>query len=677
MASHPRLRQDLSAGQLCYLLEYAPLQKPSSAVLPSHPPPEPIKAPSPPAAVYPKIEQGDDGRPLYFEDLSLAALRDQAHSPLVQYEYVAVDCEGQETENLGYADENGITHIGLAYMPSSVPPPLTVEERAGQAQAAVLHHISSHDWRRLESVDLDDMVATYGIQAASTRLSDRESSVVREQFRYGRQVHEVAAIDLHKHLNQEVERLVSAGNAWCKRATQNQDALQPTEKFQSGPQEPAGSQCTNSPLGAHISAGKKEQKWSPSLAPSQQLTQRSAPTMRLFLASMQCNMELRMLQQHRIQATFFGKNWAGSEGEKQLKRLEERHRSSLGVHPPQPPAPVPVNKLPEPVSAPADSALDRKTKTRLPPPGKIKRRILVVWDVAGERRALDRLAPGLLKQFHGWVDLQQVATPVLRAACGKMRGHSEARMSLRDAMQAVGFKPGFSLQTGRHEKSVPHDPGMDAVRVLGMLARLVAFPAQDLSRMLHEVHVAQSCKFSAHMPPLKLKKSLYPCLVTIFAAKMKKKAQLFPQSLYTRDDLFQLLQQAGLGEPQLLAMAHMNDADTNAMHSPRVCIYYDTLQRLNAAVAALHGAEIRGVVLGAKLCWNPNTAWHCAYSQVPLAPMPRNEKNDDDDGGGGDDSNNNRRKKEEGAEKSEEMTDGCGQGVGEGPKGLGLASRRE
>ncbi|CAK7242862.1 MAG: hypothetical protein STHCBS139747_004365 [Sporothrix thermara] len=183
-----------------------------------------------PAVAHVQINLGDDGRPLYFEDLSamklppaasefgdmpdkripdFATLRAQASSPLVQYEYVAVDCEGQEADDCPFIDEKGITHIGLAYMPSSVPPPLAVESRDEQGKTTGLQHVPSDDKRRLEGMDLDDIVATYGVQAASTRLRDRVSSVVREQFRYGKKDQQVTAQELSVHLSMEVERLDS------------------------------------------------------------------------------------------------------------------------------------------------------------------------------------------------------------------------------------------------------------------------------------------------------------------------------------------------------------------------------------------------------------------------------------------------------------------------------------
>ncbi|CAK7215014.1 hypothetical protein SBRCBS47491_002345 [Sporothrix bragantina] len=594
--------------------------------------------PSSPVKTYIKVEQGDDGKSLCFEDLeatkppparqetgampdkrvaNLATLRDQAHSPSVQYEYVAVDCEGREDDDNVYINKTGITHIGLAYMPSSIPPPLTVKDRDEQGKLMGLYQISSHDCRRLQSLDLDDIVATYGVQASSTRLTDRESQVVREQFRYGREVREVATKDLPEHLDLEVERLVSAGQAWTKQVNEPQ-----TELPMKAPPEPSDNQCIDSVLGPHRFVGK----WSPSIPSYKQLTQRGAPTMRPYLASMQRNIEQRMIQQHRIQATFFNKNWAGSEGEIELKRLEEKHRPTPNVPPSISPRPNRILRLPalKPVPNPP---LDRKTPSRhrAPVPGKITRRILVVWDVAGERRALDKLAPGFLKHFHGWVDLQQVATPVLRAASGQMLGHNDVRMSMRNAMLAVGFKPGFSLQAGPHQKFKPHDPGMDAVRTLGMLARLVAYPTPDMSRMLQEVHVAQYSNFHADMPALRLQRSLYPCLMAIYVTTMEEEAQPFPESLQTNNALSQLLRQRGVGEPQLLTMGYVNKFAE--FSSPEVCVYYDTLEKLNAAVNALNGATVNGCVLKAELFWNPNKAWHCAYSQVP-ADMYKEEEED-------------------------------------------------
>ncbi|CAK7242863.1 MAG: hypothetical protein STHCBS139747_004366 [Sporothrix thermara] len=260
------------------------------------------------------------------------------------------------------------------------------------------------------------------------------------------------------------------------------------------------------------------------------------------------------------------------------------------------------------------------SKYRSPNPARIIRRFLVVWNVSGERRALDKLAPEFLKQFHGWVDLQQVATPVLRVACGRMLGLSDVRMSLRDAMQATSFKPGFSLQTSPHQRGLAHDPGMDAVRILGVLARLMAYPIPDISSILQEMQAANYHNFHTSMLPLlKSVKSLYPCLIVISVETSDSETQPLPESIASCDGFLRLLRQAGLGEPQLLTMVR----DSTCYDAqPRVCVYYDTLQRLNAAINALHAVSVDGNLLQAELCWNPNKAWHCVFSQVP-APLSR------------------------------------------------------
>ncbi|CAK7201121.1 hypothetical protein SEUCBS139899_003823 [Sporothrix eucalyptigena] len=541
MASLFLTEPEVFARQMCYMLDHTP-SKPAAAP----PSPSPPKSPSSPAStslsqpdIQPdspmmptiKYEEGDDDKPLFFEDLPEFTLPPppytqvagvdvptvlQAHSPLIQYEYVAVDSEGREPNDSSFVDETGVTHIGLAYMPSSVPPALGAEEVDGDPD---LDHLAPHDWRRLLSVDLDDIVATYGVQASSIRLSDRESLISREPFRYGEKNQTATVENLPENLQRELERLSTAGRIWYERTTQIHAASQPAEKLQTQLPLSPDKLRNESILGPRALTDEKEEKWSPTMPLHKQLITRKAPTMRLYLSGLQRDMELRMIHQHRIQVAFLKDKWIGSDGEKELKRLEERHGLHLNTGRHQPPRPLLTQTSLVSHIGPNDTPGKKShSKNRSPAPQRLVRRILVVWDVAAERCALDRLAPSFLKQFDGWVDLQQVATPVLRVACGHFLGYNDATMSLRDAMLAASFRQGYSLQEAKDENGPSHDPGMDAVRTLGMLARLVAYPASDMSRMEQEARAARFAKDNTEVnrpSNCTLEESMHPCFVDL------------------------------------------------------------------------------------------------------------------------------------------------------------------
>lgn len=516
-------------------------------------------------------------------------------------------------------------------MPSSTPPAMDLlgSDEKGNGNAPL--NISSHDWRRLQDVDLDDIVTEYGIKSASTKLNDRSSLKIREPFRYGMKDVTTTVDCLPDHLRQQIDSLVASGRTWYTRSMQVQGKSQPALQTQL----PLSFESWRAPsaldLGAPVT--EMERCLSPHVKPWQQIAQGKGPAMKLYLANVQSHIERRMIQQFKVQAAFRPEQWANSDGQEELQRLEKRHESfqrDLDDMGRKRKSHMSSNLALTPSTMHGQTPSSEKTtqpprchsKKTSPVTENPIRRILVVWDVSSERRALDRLAPGFLKQFHGWVDLQQVATPVLRVASGYFIGHSNSSMSLLDAMRTVGFRPGYSLQNRSYTLAnrAAHDPGMDSVRTLGVLARLVAYPATIFSQMENEARAAnnhhhRTCGFY-------LSGSMYPCTVLLRRNRNGRKAKIFydtlPRSLHAMEGVLQLLRERGLAEPILLAPG--NERRALRFEPKQVCIYYDTMQQINAVVAALDGATIDNVRLEAKIHWHPDPAWHCAFSQVPASP---------------------------------------------------------
>lgn len=305
----------------------APKQKlPKASKTPNSvatPTPKPKVLPDPPAVVKssptarkpsPTLVEDQATRPFCFwKDrciTNLATLRDQAHSPLIQYDYVAVDCEGQEPYIDGNGDDKGITHIGLAYIPSSVPPPMDLPGNDKNANELQPSYLPSADWRRLHAVDLDDVVAAYGIQSASIKLVGRPSGVARENFRYGKQ-EGVPVERLPAHLDQQVSNLAAKGQTWYRLNMKCQKDSQAAQT-----QLPCSYDDWSSPSALSYGAPLAESEWCPSpyVKQWQQLIYRNAPPMRLYLAYVQNDIETRMIKQYKIQAAFRPSQWKGSEG---------------------------------------------------------------------------------------------------------------------------------------------------------------------------------------------------------------------------------------------------------------------------------------------------------------------------------------------------------------------------
>ncbi|KJR85979.1 uncharacterized protein SPSK_08771 [Sporothrix schenckii 1099-18] len=565
----------LLPGHMCYLLEYEPPSK---------------EADSP----------SRDKR-----IANLATFRDQAHSPLIQYEYVAVDVKGHGQDNGTHIDEARVSHIVLAYMPSSVPPAadltLTIH---GNGSTKTTHSIASHDWRRLQEVDLDDAVAQYGIGAASTRLSDRMDHKTREQFRYGEKGMTTTTDCLARHLGQNLDSFVARGRAWHKHGTQAQGRVQQTLQTQL----PLSPNSWRAPsifdLGAP--AIETEKRPSPHNKPWQQIVSRKGPSMRLYLANVQGDIERRMLQQYKIQSLLYPEAWAGSQDQQNFERLMKRRelfRQDL-VDMKHSRKSVNDSWTTSETTAPSKG----HSKATSPPIGKQNRRILVVWGATNNRPTLDRLAPGFLQQFHGWVDLQEVATPLLLAASGCRFGQNKTTMPLLDALRVVGFRPGYSLQSRSRavDDGASRDPGMDAVRTLGVLARIVAYPAGIFSQLEKETRDTLNRHYRQH--GFYLSESVYPCAIFLFTGIANCPNAANAQSM------LKLLRDHGLAEPVILAAG--GERRPTRLKQNQICMYYDTMQQINAAVAALNGFMVGGVRLQATLLWHPDPAWHCAYSQV-------------------------------------------------------------
>lgn len=100
---------------------------------------------------------------------------------------MAVVCAGPKQGDEAPNDRTRVTCVGLAYMPSSVPPAIALHEGIGEDISDATPIISSHDWRRLQDVDLDDMVTQYGIKVSSTEVISGRRHLWRrkEPFRYG------------------------------------------------------------------------------------------------------------------------------------------------------------------------------------------------------------------------------------------------------------------------------------------------------------------------------------------------------------------------------------------------------------------------------------------------------------------------------------------------------------
>ncbi len=451
-------------------------------------------------------------------------------------------------------------------MPPSIPAPINMPASdAGSNKSAegkrkgTLEHLPSFDWRRLHPVELDHVVDAYGVQAASIWISDRQSNKEREEFRYGT-LTGVESTNLSSFLIRKVQSIADKGRHWKEHATrcQNGDAPQPHPKDAKKGEQSLTNICKYpNPLSCGVPAADSGTVW-PKAPLSQQLGSPNAPSLMLYLAYRQVDFETRIIEQMEFQAQFHPKQWAGSEGEQELKRLTGR------MQPPQDqswcvattrPLPVPDHDVKEPSPrkkpkkkagiktsepeskqspakptstsstpspskpSPAKPVLSKPGSSKPSPtkpspakpspakpspakqncdPGPSKpaatsshqgrkgqpqnyprRRILIAWNIKTERCAIDRLAPELLNLFDVWVDLQEVVSSVLHAVTGEAPRTGTSPFSLKKAMSAVGFVPGYSLQPS----NMGHDPGMDAVRTLGVLSRFVAYPAAQITAL--------------------------------------------------------------------------------------------------------------------------------------------------------------------------------------------------
>lgn len=160
-------------------------------------------------------------------------------------------------------------------------------------------------------------------------------------------------------------------------------------------------------------------------------------------------------------------------------------------------------------------------------------------------------------------------------------------------MKTVGFRPGYTMQGS--ESKLRHDPGMDAVRTLGVLVRLVAYPAPILSEMEMAVRASANCYY--RLNGFNIYRTPYPCVVIVTA---RQAGAHLPENLQTDKDLLHLLRARHLGEPVLATLGHKVGARDQAW------VYYDTMRESYAVIAELDGATIDNVQLQAKLSWNRN-----------------------------------------------------------------------
>ncbi|KIH91938.1 hypothetical protein SPBR_02046 [Sporothrix brasiliensis 5110] len=194
-------------------------------------------------------------------------------------------------------------------------------------------------------------------------------------------------------------------------------------------------------------------------------------------------------------------------------------------------------------------------------------------------------------------------------------------MPLLDALRFVGFRPGYSLQRRSHAFAdrASRDPGMDAVRTLGALARIVAYPASIFSQL--EKETRDTLNRCYRQQGFYLSESVYPCAIFVYGTrklpKRSKHPWVFagvPKALQDTENMLKLLRDHGLAEPVVLAVG--GERRPTRLKQNQICMYYDTMQQINAAVAALNGLMVGGVRLQATLLWHPDPAWSCAYSQV-------------------------------------------------------------
>lgn len=513
---------------------------------------------------------------------------------------MAVVLAGQKQGDEAPAPDNnngtGVTGVGLAYMPSSVPPATALLKTVGEEVGDATSIISPHDWRRLHAVDLDDMVTQYGIKASSTEVVSGNCRCfwpkAKEPFRYGAKDEMTTTENLPGHLDRQLDSMVASGRAWHMRNVQAQDKAQSNHQMKLI----VASNRWRPPSALNIGAPRNEQKkiMTPKVKPRVQILTKRGPAMKLYLSSTQTDIERRTMEQLQVQRAFVPpEKWAGSEGERTLKCLEKRHNCSFWTG-------MKTQTRPENVDEPTPSKDDTQrprchSKKTSPPIQKQHRRILVLWGgVPRERRVLDRLAPDFFKQFYGWVDLEQVATPVLQAASGYMLGQEEeVAMSLKDAMRTVGFRPGYSFQNGRNT-----DQGMEAVRILSVLSRLVAYPANFFSEMQNDVRTNRNnwhCEYGVD-----LDKSQPSCSLSVYAERLiydgPWKTFDVPRCLWddNMDGMNKLLRKHGLAEPVLLTTRGGGRREKGKPYNGklRILIYYESLQQMIAAMTALDGTMI-------------------------------------------------------------------------------------
>lgn len=146
---------------------------------------------------------------------------------------------------------------------------------------------------------------------------------------------------------------------------------------------------------------------------------------------------------------------------------------------------------------------------------------LIGWGIAQEIRAFIALCPFILSFFAHWTDVGIIAA--------RMSGILGARQrSLRDVMLALGFsrEDGYTLQ---HFLSFTkrHDPGMDALRTMATMLKLLAWPEAERLDVPRETRKEVKERKLLHRRPDRAK---YPCAVRI-GVKNGKKERL-PESLH-------------------------------------------------------------------------------------------------------------------------------------------------
>lgn len=531
-------------------------------------------------------------------------------------------------------------------MPSSVPPPMDLYEKDADGKVIKKTPVAPHDWRRLQDVDLDDIVAQYGIQAASTRFLDQHGDRNHEPFRYGSMSLEPASNSLPTLLNKQLDSLTKNGRAWHKQTVQARQKSHPPPALQT--QLPLSSEDWRNPspldLGAPNAA--KEQRLTPYIKPWQQIVGQKgkgpATEMRLYLSNVQSDLEQRMIQQLRVQAVFDPKHWAGSTGEKELIRLEERHKAFVEDLDRAVSTDNIIDCPPEPSPEEQLSPTKRHSKY-LSPTEKQIRRILVFWDTYRECHVLDQLPASFLNQFHAWVDIYKVSAPLLRVQSGFTVGKDHYSqhvkpIALKDMMRVLGFRPGYSLPTivqSPYFNSNP-EPGMNAVRLLGVLARLVAYPATVLSTLevgrkkqtrefwdcLKKVkkNKRQRGQERERAVPEEMPPQPFYCVTVraVFAEDVKEgqegqeQGTQEPREIDTDDDdddayatlpnnfrrqseILEFLHARGLNRPDDISFRY--ERLDLSPHPSRFCVHFDTLEQATAAKYAfnlsLRGSPVR------------------------------------------------------------------------------------